>query len=87
MRFWGLLLLAASLILFLVNLAILYLWVLPSPFFLNYYNPEMTDAVVAAMSLGRLDAISVLLALIGLMLGMLALFGFGYLRYRAEQVG
>ena len=40
----------------------------------------------AAMSLGRLDGISILLVIISVILGLLAIFGFGYIRVRSEQV-
>ncbi|MDE0307291.1 MAG: hypothetical protein OXI87_20790 [Albidovulum sp.] len=76
----------------LCNIAGLYIWAFSLPVSLqmqlglNVIDPSYNDALQAAVSLGRLDAISVLLAIIGIMLGLLALFGFGYIKHRAEQV-
>ena len=72
----------------LANLAGLYIWTLPSHTILSVskYDPKYYDAMQAAMSLGRLDGISILLAIIGVNLGILAMFGFGYIRFRSEQV-
>ena len=72
----------------LVNLLGLYFWIFPSPSLLgvNNYDPKHYDAMQAAMSLGRLDGISILLAIIGVILGLLAIFGFGYIKFRSESV-
>lgn len=49
-------------------------------------NPEYRDALSIAMETGRLDAISLLLTILGVLLAVLALVGFGYVRYRAETI-
>ena len=47
---------------------------------------EYRDALHMAMELGRLDAISFLLTVFGIMLAVLALVGFGYIENRALVV-
>ena len=44
------------------------------------------DALHMAVELGRLDIISALLAVAGVMLGVFAILSFGYIQYRAEKV-
>lgn len=43
------------------------------------------DALHMAMELGRLDAISLLLTVLGVLLAVLALVGFGYIETRADK--
>jgi hypothetical protein len=43
------------------------------------------DALHMAMELGRLDAISLLLTVLGVLLAVLALVGFGYIEIRADK--
>ena len=44
------------------------------------------DALVAALSLGRLDVVTILLTFIGIIVGIFAIVGFGYFSIRAEKV-
>ncbi len=46
--------------------------------------PKYRDALHVAMEIGRLDAISLLLTVLGILLAAMALIGFGYVQYRAE---
>ena len=74
----------------LINILGLFIWTFPLPFRLcsrlNTNDENYRDALQAAMSLGRLDGVSILLSIIGIMLGLLAIFGFGYIRHRSEKV-
>ena len=76
----------------LVNLVCLFFWTFSFPVPVrmllgeSVYDPNFEDALQAAMSLGRLDSISVLLTILGVMLGLMALASFGYFKYRAETV-
>lgn len=45
--------------------------------------PKYEDALQLAIDLGRLDAISILLTVFGILLAILALVGFGYIENRA----
>lgn len=47
---------------------------------------EYRDAWHMAVQLGRLDVISALLAMLGILIGLFALIGFGYIRVRSEVV-
>lgn len=72
----------------LTNLLI-FLWIVPLVEFdgwVTRLSPEYRDSLHLAMELGRLDAISALLAILGLGMGLGAIFGFGYLRIKAEAV-
>lgn len=68
-----------------VNIGI-FLWIAP----LADYDGEVTvypkyrDALHVAMEIGRLDFISLLLTVLGILLATMALVGFGYVQYRAE---
>ncbi len=53
---------------------------------LDVYYPRNNDALEAALSLGRLDAISISLTILGVVFGLLALVGFGYIKNRSEQL-
>lgn len=44
------------------------------------------DAIHAAAQLGRLDIVSLILAMFGILLGLLAVFGFAEIRVRAREV-
>jgi len=46
--------------------------------------PKYRDALHVAMEIGRLDAISLLLTVLGILLAAMALIGFGYVESRAE---
>ena len=76
----------------LINIAFVWTWLLPLPIHVqrlwgtNLHDPGHTDALRAAMSLGRLDGISILLTVLGVMLGFSALVGFGYVKYRSEEM-
>lgn len=49
-------------------------------------NPVYRDALHMAMELGRLDLISAILAIIGILIGILAIVGFGYIHYRVDKI-
>jgi len=58
------------------------------------FDPDLTayiftksyyDAMDAAAQLGRLDIVSALLGIIGVLLAIFGLVGFGYIRSKAEQ--
>lgn len=51
-----------------------------------YDEQHYVDAIHAAVSLGRLDIVSVALTLLAILLGLGAFFSFGYVRDRAEIV-
>lgn len=75
----------------LVGLAnlLIFFWIVPLVEFDGWVarlSPEYRDSLHLAMVLGRLDAISALLAILGFGLGLGAIFGFGYLRIKAEDV-
>ena len=87
---WGTI---ANLVLGLINIAGLYiLWLFPAMVQLqmelgvSVHDEHYRDALDTAVSLGRLDAVSILLAVLGVMLGLIALFSFNYFRHRAENV-
>jgi hypothetical protein len=44
------------------------------------------DSLVAALQLGRLDLVSILLTVVALIVGVAAIFGFGYIRSEAHRV-
>ena len=50
------------------------------------YSKSYEDALHAAVSLGRLDLVSILLTIIGVLLALFAFMSFGYFKYRAEEV-
>ena len=52
----------------------------------NYDPQKYLDALDMAVSLGRLDAISLVLTILGIFLGVAAIFGFTYLKDRVEQL-
>lgn len=57
----------------------------------NYDNgikvyPKYEDALELAIDLGRLDAISILLTVFGILLATLALVGFGYIENQAAAI-
>lgn len=47
--------------------------------------PQANDSIAAAYQLGRLDLITVLLAVVTLLFALAAIPGFFYFKYRAEQ--
>ena len=53
---------------------------------LKIYDDGYADAIEAAVQLGRLDIVSALLGMIGVLLGVLAIAGFGYIRIRSSQI-
>jgi len=48
--------------------------------------PNFPDSIALARELGRLDLVSILLACLGIFLAIFAISGFGYIRYRANQI-
>ena len=50
------------------------------------YNKEYRDSIRLAVELGRLDFISILLAILAAAITILSLLGFGYMRWRADEV-
>ncbi len=76
----------------LLNAFCFYLWTAPSAVLLherlglNVHDEHYRDVMQAAVAIGRLDGISVLLTIIGLLLALFAFAGFGYVRFRAEVV-
>ncbi len=75
-----------------INLALLYVLLFPTMIQLDMwrglsvYNAYHKDALQAAISLGRLDLISILLTVLGVILGLFALVSFAYFKYGAEEV-
>lgn len=53
---------------------------------LSVYSKYHDDALHAAVSLGRLDAISILLTALGVILGLFAIVSFWYFKYGSEEV-
>jgi hypothetical protein len=51
----------------------------------HIFNKDYYDAMDAAVQLGRLDVVSALLGVIGVLLAIFGLIGFGYIRSKAEQ--
>lgn len=49
------------------------------------YNASYHDAMHMAVQLGRLDIVSALLGLIGILLAVFGVLGFGYIKSKAEQ--
>ena len=48
--------------------------------------PDYESALQVAMQLGRLDIVSVILTFLGILIGLFAIIGFGYITQKAEQV-
>ena len=50
------------------------------------FNKEYRDSIAIAVQIGRLDFISILLAIIGALITFMSLVGFGYIRWRAGEI-
>jgi hypothetical protein len=51
-----------------------------------YYSERYSDAINVAVQTGRLDTISVLLAILAIIMAIFGLVGFGYVRHRSEII-
>lgn len=86
---WGT---VVNLVLGLVNAVCLYFVLFPTLIQLDMWrgisvhDAHHRDALSVAVSLGRLDAVSVLLTVLGVLLGLLAIVSFSYFKYGAEEV-
>lgn len=75
-----------------VSNIVAWVWILLPIKILEYHFPKnfkpdhYVDALDLAVKLGRLDGISVLLTVFGILLGLAAIVGFGYFKERAEKV-
>ncbi|WP_417452898.1 hypothetical protein [Kiloniella sp.] len=49
-------------------------------------HPKALDEIAIAVQIGRLDYISGLLTILGLLLAIFAFFGFGYIKHAAEDI-
>ena len=69
-----------------------YIWLFPASLWfqrclgISIHDEHYNDALSAAMSLGRLDSVSIILTAIGVMMALFAFFSFAYFRHRAEEV-
>ena len=52
----------------------------------HIFNEGYRDAIDAATQLGRLDVISALLGIVGILLAIFGLIGFAYVRLRSEAI-
>ncbi|MXW87389.1 MAG: hypothetical protein F4103_06405 [Boseongicola sp. SB0673_bin_14] len=74
-----------------VNLGLLYVLLFPTMIQLDMwrglsvYNAYHRDALQVAVSVGRLDAVSILLTALGVILGLFAIVSFSYFKYGAEK--
>jgi len=50
------------------------------------FNNEYRDAIAIAVQIGRLDFISLLLAIVAALMTFMSLVGFGYIRWRAGEL-
>jgi ABC-type multidrug transport system fused ATPase/permease subunit len=50
------------------------------------FNHEYRDSIDIAVQLGRLDFISILLAILAAAITIASLIGFGYMRWRADEI-
>jgi len=52
----------------------------------SYMEDRDADALQTALSLGRLDLVTIILTFLGILIGIVAIVGFGYFRQRADTI-
>jgi len=52
----------------------------------SYMEYRDADALQTALSLGRLDLVTIILTFLGILIGIVAIVGFGYFRQRADTI-